>query len=192
MVVIVTEDKEVEYKKQDHEVTVGVFKVIMSLVCHDLSQSTVYDSAIMHYLAVRGIDHQTRAYMPASSYTPILAQMLWMIRLVMLEITLPLEDWPEIGLQSRSKIEGVVEYMQSMRRKYLCEGSFSPASSILSQLARGKAINKLQHSPSNIHWSDDRQMVFFDGKGVAVAKIGSMCQMLIQELQDILYKLLFY
>ena len=74
----------------------------------------------------------------------------------------------------------------------MCKGLFSPASSILTLLAQKKALNKDHRSKSNIYWSNDRQTVFYKGIPVTVAKIRSMCQALIQELQEILHKLLFY
>jgi hypothetical protein len=42
---------------------------------------------VMHYLAVRGIQTTTSTFYSPVLYTPILAQMLWMCRLVLLEIT---------------------------------------------------------------------------------------------------------
>ena len=65
----------------------------------------------------------------------------------------------------------VAERIQESRRNHLCEGSFSPASSILSQLAFGQAQSRNQSLEANIYWSDDRQTVFYNGKGVAMAKV---------------------
>ena len=122
--------------------------------------------------------------------------MIWMIRLLMLEVAVSEKGWPELGLPSRKEIGAVAgavaERIHELRRDQLCEGSFSPTSSILSQLARGQAINRVQPSEANIYWSDDRQTVFYGGKGVAMAKVRTMCQALTVELEGLLYKLLFY
>ena len=105
--------------------------------------------------------------------------MIWIIRLVMLKVTVSEQGWPELGLQSRKEIGAVAgavaERIFEARRKHLCEGLFSPASSILSQLAFGQAQNRNQSSEANIYWSDDRQTVFFNGKGVAMAKVRGIC-----------------
>jgi hypothetical protein len=58
------------------------------------------------------------------------------------------------------------------------------------QLARGQAINRVQPSESNIFWSDDRETVFYNGKGVAMAKLRTMCQVLTDELESLLHELL--
>jgi hypothetical protein len=59
----------------------------------------------------------------------------------MLEVAVSEQGWPELGLQSRKEIGAVagaiVDRIHELRRNHLYKGSFSPASSILSQLARG-------------------------------------------------------
>jgi superfamily II DNA helicase RecQ len=122
--------------------------------------------------------------------------MLWMCRLVLLEIAVSDQGWPELELQSRIEIGAVAGAVAARVRKirldHLVEGSFSPASSILTQLAFGQAINSTQQNESNILWSDDIQTVFYQGKGVAMAKLRTMCQAVLLELQDLFHELLFH
>ena len=54
----------------------------------------------MHYLAVRGVDEKSKALRSPFFYTPILAGALWINWLIMLEVALPLEPWPELELES--------------------------------------------------------------------------------------------
>jgi hypothetical protein len=51
----------------------------------------LYDSPMMHYLAVRRVDLQRETLHAAFHYTPILAGMLWINQLIMLEVAVPLE-----------------------------------------------------------------------------------------------------
>jgi hypothetical protein len=82
-----------------------------------------------------------------------------MIRLLILEMAVLEQGWPEIGLESRKEIGAVVgamaERIHDLWKRYLYERSFSPVSSILSQLAFGQAQNHIQLSKANIYWSDD-------------------------------------
>lgn len=114
----------------------------------------------------------------------------------MLEIAVSEHGWPELSIPSRTETRAVAGAVavriQKFRREYLCEGSFSPASSILSQLAFRQKQNRIQPSESNIYWSDDRQTVFFDGKRVEMPKVRHMCQVLTNELGAALDDLLFY
>ena len=178
--------------KRDAKLITAVMDLIVNVVTQDTSKLSLYDSPLLHYLAVCGVNPTTKSFHTAFTYTPILAQVLWTVRLIMLEIALPLQAWEELKLHDRTRVGSVARRVHTIREKHLCEGSFSPASSILTLLARGKALNKDHWSESNIYWSDDRQTVFYKGVPVAVAKIRSMCQALIQELQEILHELLFH
>jgi hypothetical protein len=157
----------------------------------DASKVTLYESPLMHYLAVQGIDAHAKALRSAFTYTPILGRMLWIIRLVMLEIAVPLVPWGAIGLKSKAKIPSIPDRIHALRSKHLCEGSYSPAASILSQLAMGKSYNKTHQSPANIHWSNDEQTIHYQGQPVELSKIQAMGDVLSNELQDLLQELAF-
>ncbi|KAK6591473.1 hypothetical protein H4I95_12187 [Botrytis cinerea] len=125
-------------------------------------------------LSVRGVDEQSQSLRSAFCYTPILAGMLWVNRLIMLEVAVPCEPWPELQLHSKADVDSVRDRIHQLRALHLCEGSFSPTSSILTQLAMGKKFNKIHQSPSNIHWSDDEQTINYLGQPVVLAKIERM------------------
>lgn len=193
--VVVAEAKAMADTVADNHLDNALMGLIVSLLAQDTSQLLLYESPVMHYLAIRGVSPQTKRFYPSFQYTTYLAHMIWIIRLVILEVTVSEQGWPELGLPSRKEIGAVAgavaEHIHELRRNHLCEGSFSPASSILSQLAFGQAQNRNQSSEANIYWSDDRQTVFFDGKGVAMAKVRRMCQELTVELEGLLHELLF-
>ena len=173
----------------------AVFRLILRLITQNTSQLARYEPPVMHYLAVRSIDPDTKGFYPSFRYTPYLAHVLCMIRLLILESTLSEHGWLEIGIKSRKELgtvaEAVAGSVQLARKRFLCEGSYSLASSILSQLAYGQKLNRNHSSEANIFWSDDCQTVCLDGKGVAIAKVRTMCQVLTVELEELLQELLF-
>jgi hypothetical protein len=73
-------------KDQDPELTSVLMCLCMLTVMQDTSRIGLYDSPMMHYLAVRGVDEQSQSLRSAFFYTPILAGMLWINRLIMLEV----------------------------------------------------------------------------------------------------------
>ena len=129
-----------------------------------MSKITVYDSRLMHFMAILGVDAHTKTLRSSFHYTKFLAAVLYINRLIMLEVAVPAEAWPM--LQSRDDIPDVPARIKQIRSKHLCEGSFSPTSCILSQLAMGKAFNKMHKSAPNIHWSEDQQTIFYSGEPV--------------------------
>ena len=184
-------DEAEDPKKQDYKVTNTLMYLCMLVVMQDTSRIGLYDSPLMHYLAVRGVDEQSKTFRGSFFYTPILAAALWINWLIMLEVAVPLEAWPALRLESKAQVESVRERIHELRRRHLCEGSFSPTASILSQLAMGKHLNKLHQSQPNINWSEDEQTIYYLGEGVELGKIRDMCRTLIQELQEALEELTF-
>ena len=146
---------------------------------------------MMHYLAIQGINEQSQSLQSTFFYTPILAGMLWINQLIMLEVAIPCEPWPELKLDSKANVDSMPDRIHELQQLHLCEGSFSPMSSILMQLAMGKKVNKTHQSLSNIHWSDDEQTINYLGQPVVLAKIESMCHTLIGELQELMKVLTF-
>ena len=61
----------------------------MLVIMEDASRITLYESPMMHFLAVQGVDEQGEPLRTAFTYTPILAAMLWVNRLIMLEVAVP-------------------------------------------------------------------------------------------------------
>jgi len=163
----------------------------MLTIMQDTSRIALYDSPMMHYLAVRGVDEQSQSLRSAFFYTPILAGMLWINRLIMMEIAVPMEPWPALGLESKAVVRSVPDRIHDLRQQHLCEGSFSPTSSILTQLAMGKKFNQTHQSPSNIHWSDNEETIFYLGQPVVLDKIQGMIEFSIHELQELMIELTF-
>jgi hypothetical protein len=115
---VVEEEEEDDDDEEDDRptfadpVVTSLMNVVLLMIQQDTSNSGEYQSPMMHYLAVRGIHPETRGLMSTFHYTPILAGMLWMNRLLMLELTLPKDPWPEMGLVSKRNINNIPEVIQ--------------------------------------------------------------------------------
>jgi hypothetical protein len=72
----VTEDK----------LDIVVIRLIISLLCQDTSQLLVYESPVIYYLAIRSINTHTKVFYSSFRYTLYLVHMLWIIRLLILEL----------------------------------------------------------------------------------------------------------
>jgi hypothetical protein len=114
-----------------------------------MSKISVYDSPLIYFMAIIGVDIHTKTLRLSFYYTKFLAAVLYINRLIMLEVAVPAETWPM--LQNRDDILDMLVRIKQIRSKYLCEGLFSLTSCILSQLAMGKAFNKMHKSAPNIH-----------------------------------------
>ena len=51
-------------------------------------------------------------------------------------------------------------------------------------MAKGKKDNSVHQSPSNIHWAEGKETIYFVGRPVELARIGPMCNALLDELTE--------
>lgn len=90
----------------------------------------MYDSPLMHFMAIMGVDVYTKTLRLSFHYTKFLAAVLYINRLIILEVAVLAKAW--LMLLSRDDIPDVLARIKQIRSKYLCEGSFSLTLCILS------------------------------------------------------------
>lgn len=88
------EDEYTDEEEQDRELTTELMRFCMLIVMQDMSKITIYDSPLMHFLAVIGVDAQTKTLWSSFHYTKLLAVVLYINRLIMLEVAVPAKAWP--------------------------------------------------------------------------------------------------
>jgi hypothetical protein len=153
------EDKFIEEEERDQALTTELMQFCILIVMQDMSKISVYDSPLMYFMAIIGVDTYTKTLRSLFYYTKFLAAVLYINRLIMLEVAVLAKAWPI--LQNRDDILDVLVRIKQIRSKHLYEGLFSLISCILSQLAMGKAFNKMHKSAPNIYWSEDQQTIFY-------------------------------
>jgi hypothetical protein len=158
---------------------------------HNMERETVYRPPLMHFLAVMGIDTGAERLRHSFVYTPYLAGVLWVSRLLILEYALPLRAWPVSKVVAREDVASVRARVREVREKRLCEGSFSPTSFILGQLAYGKVLNRTYTAQSNIHWSEDCQTLYFKGRPIEIRKLETFSSAGVTEAKVALQPLTF-
>ena len=70
------EDDNVRNQDRNYRLTNTLMYLCMLVVMQDISCISLYDSPMMHYLAVRSVDLQREVLQSAFHYMPILASML--------------------------------------------------------------------------------------------------------------------
>ena len=105
---------------------------LMQLCClvitQELSAAKLYDSRLMHYPAVQGIDEKAEGFCGPMGYTNILASVLWRLQLLALELAIPSRPWPELSIPGKRElvkrelalVKGAVK---TFRLAHLVEGS---------------------------------------------------------------------
>jgi hypothetical protein len=108
----------------------------------------VFDSALVHFLAVLGIDAKMGRLRTANHYSYVLAGMVYCVWVLGAKILLPSQDREQQGDPERQR------FLQ-MRRDFLADGSYSAMSTMLSLLAYSKFIALNTGNAGSIQWEPD-------------------------------------
>jgi len=119
-----------------------MFAVTISFIRENFMQGDGRDTPLLYFSAVLGIDLRGKKLRPSYNYTPCLAGIIWIARLITLEYALPKVAYEYEHLPDRSYYPDHLARVQEIRRMYLVEGSGSPMSALIGLLVYGFAAAK--------------------------------------------------
>ncbi|KAL1581812.1 hypothetical protein WHR41_09647 [Cladosporium halotolerans] len=140
-----------------------------------------FKSAILHFLAVLGINEQTRRLRQANDFSYMLSGVVYCARVIAVEVILPSGEREDQGDEDD-------ERFKQERDKYL----YSVMSKALSMLAYGKSIAMKNGNAGAISWSDDRKVMSYKGREIDAARFGIMVRGVVEEAKDRLWKHLMW
>jgi superfamily II DNA helicase RecQ len=140
-----------------------------------------FKSAILHFLAVLGIDEETRRLRQANDFSYMLAGIVYCMRVIAVEVILPSEEREDQGDEDD-------ERFKRTRDDFLADGTYSVMSKALSILAYGKSIAMDHSNTGSISWSLDRTEMSYKGRRIDVARFGSMVRGVVEEAEGQLWK----
>jgi hypothetical protein len=140
-----------------------------------------FKSAILHFLAVLGIDEETRRLRRANDFSYMLAGVVYCMRVIAVEVILPSEEREDQGDEDD-------ERFKRTRDDFLADGTYSVMSKALSILAYGKSIAMNHSNAGSISWSLDRTEMSYKGRPVDVARFGCMVRGVVEEAEGKLWK----
>ncbi|KAL5371657.1 hypothetical protein DPSP01_014102 [Paraphaeosphaeria sporulosa] len=144
-----------------------------------------FSNALVHYLAMLGINTDTHRPRTAKNYSYILAGVVYCIRVLSIEKLLP------ATLRDEQTDEDRVRFLQC-REKYLSDGSYSPMSEALSLLAYGKHIAFAEGNSGNAYWSKDKTTFYLHGQPIRLNLFRSMAQDMVTEVEQMLWEELLW
>jgi hypothetical protein len=118
-------------------------------------------SALLYFTGVIGYHLGWKRWRGPDDYTPILAGIQWVMRVLVLESAIPKEerdDWFELHT------DDPLQYFNKSHHKYLVEGEAYPYDQIHTLLNYGMKASINVTSRSRIDWSPDRKTLYLDGK----------------------------
>jgi superfamily II DNA or RNA helicase len=139
-------------------------------------------SGLVQYLAVLGIDTETKRLRTAKNYSYMLAGMVYCIRVLAVESILPAAGRDDQTEEDRDRF-------LEMRKKYLADGSYSPMSVTISLLAYGKRAAMNEGNAGNAYWSVDKKIFYLNGRPIGIERFRRMARDIVAEAVEQFWQL---
>jgi len=170
--------------EDDEQLMVQVLQLSASFIFQSIGNDP-FDSGLVHFLAVLGIDEELKRLRTANDFSFMLAGVVYCIRALAMESLLPSAEREEQGDDERN------EFLDK-RKQFLADGSFSPMSTMISLLAYGKAIALNHNNPGSVFWSKDKKTVFLHGRPIVIERFRSMIRDAVTEAERMLWEELMW
>ncbi|EED20832.1 conserved hypothetical protein [Talaromyces stipitatus ATCC 10500] len=121
-------------------------RLSIALLDHTL-KGDLYESAVVGFLAVLGVDAEKRTFRDAYSYTPSLSGLVKMAQMLVVQEAIIQAD--------EDQVEHPADALDEMRERFLIHGTRSPFAWITRLRTYGKKIQNTTTSLGYIYWSED-------------------------------------
>ncbi|KPI44936.1 ATP-dependent DNA helicase tlh1, partial [Cyphellophora attinorum] len=125
---------------------------------------------------------------PARDYTPTLAALVWVIRIMMLEQWCQAHDTQ--AAEMVGQLAAHIEAFREMHTDWLAVGSYSPISVILEWMSYGRGIREKEGGMPKVMWESDRQAIRYLGDRVTGARFQQMARTGLDRLDEMLHTIM--
>ena len=147
---------------RDHAIGILLRHMYFSAT-EEFIDGTAGSTLLVYFTAIRGISTTGHQFLQPSHFTPILARLIYIIRLVCLEAVLPRFAHESIGIPARPRL-GQLKRLNEIRVEKLCDGVLSPLGEFLSLLAYGSSLRRAALPSFCFEWSNDSEEISWDGE----------------------------
>ena len=145
----------------------------------------VFQSPLLHFLAVLGIDEDNNRLRQGNDFSYMLAGVVYCVRVIALEILLPAE-------QRSSQGETEFEMFLDRRKEYLADGTLSPMSTAISLLAYGKYLALNHGNVGSIFWEKGDRVMRLHSSRVVMDKFRAIVAAAIVDAEHLLWQELMW
>jgi hypothetical protein len=134
-------------------------------------------SSLVQFLAVLGINIETKRLCTAKNYLYMLAGMVYCAWVLGVEKLLPAAERDE---QTKDNCDSFLQ----MRKKHLANNSYSLMSEMISLLAYGKHAALNEGNAGNAYWSQDKKIFYLNGQPIVIERFQQIAQSIEAEVVE--------
>jgi hypothetical protein len=124
---------------------------------------------LIYFSGILALSQDGSTYERPANYTSKLSAMIYCIRLIVLEATLPQFSHGRLGWSARPH-RGQAVLLNEVRRDSLCLGSPTPMNELLSLRDYGRVIGRSDGLSFRVTWSEDGETVAWDKHNMSMAQ----------------------
>ncbi|KAG6177301.1 hypothetical protein E4U10_000251 [Claviceps purpurea] len=136
-----------------------------------------FANPVIHFMAVLGINANRGTMRECHEASPILAGVVYCVRVISLELLLP---------STGPRAPPEVQNFRDQRRTYLQDGSMGLLPALVSLLAYAKKIGKSYSNVGSVFWEGGNRVMVFQGARIAMDHFRAMVENAIHEAEDLL------
>jgi len=154
-------------------------------------QQTVYEMGLpvlIYYSGILGYDSENKVWKQPEHYTNILAGLIWCIRVLVLEYTLPTSRRDELGRNELSPLER----FKLVRDEFLVEENECPFATLHTLMNYGIQVAEDAVGNTGASWSNDREVLYIRGHEYRMTEWKQFLNGLVEKMETMLGKELLF
>ena len=141
----------------------------------------VFESPLLHFLAVLGIDEDTHRLREGNDFSYMLAGIVYCCRVLGVEIILP-------KTFRRGETAEDDQRFLELRLKHLADGSLSPMAEMISLLAYSRHCAFNHANAGAIAWSNSDSTIAYKGQKIPLVRFRKLVDTVVTEAENILWR----
>jgi hypothetical protein len=174
-------------KEGEETQTEKMMALSVSLIFQSIKGLDRFDSAMVHFGAVMGINEEGTNLLLGDRCSFKFAGFIYCIRVLFLEHVLPTSMRREMTARD-------IDHFLEMRAKYLVVGGYNPTGELIKWLGYGKIMSLQKINQPSITWTrskenrPDGDILYFHGKPLPIRRFKTAVHDMIGEAEDILWR----
>jgi hypothetical protein len=152
-----------------------LFRFVKFLSTEEYEDGKPSSTLLIYFSGILGISQDGFTFERAKNYTSKLSALIYCIRMIILEATLPRFAHAGLGWKARPRY-GQIDLLNEVRKRSLCLGSPAPMNEFLSLRDYGRVIGRSDGPSFRVTWSEDGQIVSWNNHHLSMAQFRQIGQ----------------
>ena len=137
-----------------------LFEFNVALITEPFVDGSPASTLLSHFSGILGFSSDSKRFLLAREYCPRLSPLIYIQRLLCLELALPCQPYPTLGISSRPQSDQLKQ-LNKVREQYMVIGAQSCFAEFVSLRDAGRTISRTEPPAFILRWSDDGNTVHF-------------------------------